>query len=594
MRKGLTSTLMAVAVAILAMQAMAMAPVIKDIPSPVVGNAETVTPAMGFVYPDAIDLTKYVTDQESQSSQIIWSYEIVGTAKYKINNVPSMITGTDDPIHPGAKSLNNAVAGGEADFDHNPLTITIRNTNLSPTIGAPGNDVSTTPGILPSESQQVTFYASDETTFTVSKPVWFYSDNLENDHLSTGITQVYSWTAANGSTGFRYNLLAGSPTSSFGTTNGVCITTTAGANSKAAEWRSPFGTAAQSPLNLVKNAAYRIRLTITSSQTNNDMVPFFDIYIAQFDQIPPGGTTYYGQNYYGSNYFVYSAAASGGANGALSPSKDYIFWWTPPCVSTARWNDETTVTPAPGPFNAAMVDNKNAFIAFRILQDGVNIANQANALGTLCLQSFDVDRVDLGAMQSLSTVFEATTMTAQPSGIFMAPVSNGTAGFSGGKLTITPSSSSPTTLFGQVIPGDGVIDYLNQSATVDDYPCPMENQTLYLISMGLSAPTQNDMAHPPQMFWIGADTLTNELIELNWVSFMGYAYAMPAFTSADTPQPYKAFFYSNYGTLHGGQAQFAWWSIFRPRFMIGNGPNASETQVGAIRIHNMKVEKVTF
>jgi len=117
MRKGLTKTLMAVAVAIMAVQVMAMAPVILDIPSPVVGNAENVTPANGFVYPDAIDLTQYVTDLESDSAQIIWSYEIIGTPKYRINNKDSMVTPGDNPVNPGAKSLNAAVGGGEADAD---------------------------------------------------------------------------------------------------------------------------------------------------------------------------------------------------------------------------------------------------------------------------------------------------------------------------------------------------------------------------------------------------------------------------------------------------------------------------------------------
>lgn len=168
-----------------------MAPRILDIPSPVVGNAENVTPAQGFVYPDAIDLTKYVTDQESNSSQIIWSYEIIGTPKYKINNVGSMnpMAG-DDPIAPGVKSLNNAVTGGEADFDHNPLTITIRNIDLSPVIGQIGTVPGTPPGILPNESQQVVFFASDQTTWTATdgarghaNPVWFYTANNVNDYL---------------------------------------------------------------------------------------------------------------------------------------------------------------------------------------------------------------------------------------------------------------------------------------------------------------------------------------------------------------------------------------------------------------------------
>src|SRR5688500_1295053 len=59
------------------------APVIGDIPSPVIGDRETATPANTFVFPDAIDLTAYITDKNADGSNnppsnIIWSYEIIG------------------------------------------------------------------------------------------------------------------------------------------------------------------------------------------------------------------------------------------------------------------------------------------------------------------------------------------------------------------------------------------------------------------------------------------------------------------------------------------------------------------------------------
>jgi hypothetical protein len=600
MRKGLTKTLMAVAVAIMAMQAMAMAPVIGEIPSPVVGNAENVTPAQGFVYPDAIDLTRYVSDQESNSSQIIWSYEIIGTAKYRINNKDSMNTGGgDNPVSPGAKSLNLAVGGGEADFDSNPLTITVRNINLTPIIGTVGtspgaNDAS---GVINAETQAVTLYASDQTTYS-SKSIWFYS-NVGNDRLSPGLVPVYEYRADHATTtGWTWALINASVTQSNGTDGrSFCHTTVQSSTAdNLAKWKSPYGTAAQATLPLVANSVYRIRLIINSSQTNVDNVPYWDVTVNNFDQV---GSTFYGQNGYGANFFFLSNV--GGANAAVQSGGDvpFEFWWTPSAVSSTRWND-TSDTQA-GPFGPSNVDNRNAFIEFRILQAATNSGTNGNrAFGTMCLKDVTIEKADLTAMQVLtaaSPVYSAASITNSASGgTSRINSGNFTSSFSGGTLTITPTaagSGSTGSFTALVEPGDTNIDYTNQSATVDNYPCPMDLQTLYLISMDLSAPTQADMDNPPAIFWVGADSLTNELICLSWVTPVNFwHHAGPPLT----PTSYKAFFHSNYGTVHSNDPQFSWWSIFRPRFMVGNDPSlgANETKAGAIRLHNMRVDKVQF
>jgi len=184
MRKGLTVTLMSVSIVMMGAGAMAMAPVIGEIPSPIVGDAESVTPANLFVYPDAFNLANYVHDDATASGDIKWSFEIVGAAKYNINGVQPMNTGGgDDPINPGAKQINNQVLGGEENPDGNAASITIRNVNLSP-IGGPNTDPGAS-GIVASETQLVTLYASDGTTYSM-KSVFFYTDNDGADRLSGG------------------------------------------------------------------------------------------------------------------------------------------------------------------------------------------------------------------------------------------------------------------------------------------------------------------------------------------------------------------------------------------------------------------------
>jgi len=593
MRKGLKTTLMAVAVAILAVQAMAMAPVISEIPSPVVCNAENVTPANEFVYPDAINLSDYVTDDETAPGDIVWSYEIVGTALYSINGKASMDTsGSDDPIAPGAKALNS-VGGGEVDGDSNPLTITIRNTHLSP-IGEAGTDPAGDQGIMDSETQAVTFYASDGTTAGISMPVWFYTDDGGVDRLMGAETVDFDFPDMDPSTGnWRWDAVGGGATSSFDSNNHFCMTTTQSASQdKSGAWKSPYGDTAASTIKLVQNAAYHIRLVITSSQTNVDAVPLFDIYISNFEFWSADPLSFNGQNNYGANFFVYSNV--GGANGAVSSTgKEYNFWWTPSCVNSARWND-TTDDSTPGLWAASNAEHRNAFVAFRVLQSPSNTAltSQINAFGTLCLKDLEVSRADLGSMAVQSTVWEATSMTpSSSSGLFYGPATNATVSFSGGIATVTPSNGT-SNMIAQVIPGNGTTDYASQSATMDDYPCPMELQSLYMVTMNLSAPTQTAADNPPQIMWLGADTYTNELAQLSLVSLKAWHHAMPS----TTVTPYVAFFHSNYGTAHGGLSEFSWWNIFRPRFMEGNdsASDTGEAKTGAIRVHNVKVEKVTF
>jgi hypothetical protein len=335
-------------------------------------------------------------------------------------------------------------------------------------------------------------------------------------------------------------------------------------------------------------------LIITSTQTDVDQVPYWDVTVNNFAQI---GGTYYGGNGYGANFFFLSNV--GGANAAVQSGGNtpFEFWFTPSAVSSDRWND-TSDTQA-GPFGPSNVDNRNAFIEFRILQSPSNTGtNGAVSNGTLCLYDMTIEKFDLDAMQVLtasSPVYEATSLSNSASGgTTRIGTGNFSSNFSGGTLTITPTAAGASGAFTALVePGDTVIDYVTQSATVDNYPCTMELQKLYLVSMDLSAPSQAAMDNPPDIFWVGADCLTNELICLSWVTPVNFwHHAGPGLT----PTTYKAFFHSNYGTNNAGDAQFAWWNIFRPRFMMGNDTSlgGGEANTGGIVMHNMRVDQVQF
>jgi hypothetical protein len=279
----------------------------------------------------------------------------------------------------------------------------------------------------------------------------------------------------------------------------------------------------------------------------------------------------------------------------------FEFWWCPTAISTTRWNDTTNGGHAddPPPFFPGKGDAKDGFIEFRVLcYRSVAVGNAASWAGQLCLKDLTIDRFDMTTMRVLSNVWTAASVTdaVGAGGNTGTSVSSGgpfTASYGSGALTITPVGSGTQGMIAQVEPGDRIFDFLNQAPNNDDFPCPMDNQTLYQITLGLSAPSSTDAANPPDLIWVGADTFTTELICFSWTSIQGYHVGMP---NTGTPQEFKSFFFSNYGTNHSGDAGLSWWSRFRPRLMIGNATTlgGNEANNGAIRLSSWKVDKVAF
>jgi hypothetical protein len=167
--------LLVAAFAILGVQAMAMAPVIGDIPSPIIGDEGIATPANIFVYPDAIDLDRYVSDDTTPSNEIKWSYD--GTGNYLLNGVDPIDTG--DPNNPGANQIDTQDLDPDQ-VDNDPRTVTFRNANLTPIGQSPGND----PGFTGVGADEIiTLFASDCTTYSM-KEIFVYTDAGGNDRLS--------------------------------------------------------------------------------------------------------------------------------------------------------------------------------------------------------------------------------------------------------------------------------------------------------------------------------------------------------------------------------------------------------------------------
>jgi hypothetical protein len=351
MSKGLQLTLVTVAVVLMGMSAMATAPVIDDIPSPIVGGGELTTPPNTFVYPNALNLNSYVQD-DGGDANIVWSYEVTGTQIYSINGNDPIDSGSEDPTDPTGKDLNT-VRNGEEDPDSNPITITIRNVNLSP-IGGPNTDPGDTAGIISSETQVVTLYASDGSTYSQTE-IMVYTDNEGEDRLSgepTGGIPVIELDFTNNANGFTSMAVGTVGATATLEGNGICIEVAAGGNNLGT-WTSPWAF-----IDLAANSVYHIRADVNGTQTTAGLVPLWDVIIQNFDNLTGANGAY---AYFADYYFLDNEGGAYAVGPATGISRVDMYF-APLPAKLASWNDESA-----GAFTATNDAMNDMQMIFRVL-----------------------------------------------------------------------------------------------------------------------------------------------------------------------------------------------------------------------------------
>jgi len=587
MRKGLTLTLMTVAVAMLGIQAMAEAPVISELPSPIVGSAESVTGSTAFVYPDAFDLTQFVSDDSVAIADVKWSYELSSPAKYSINGVEPINSSTDgdskienpDTGTPNKRIDTQDLDTGAPGQDSNAKTITIRNIDLIP-IGT--TDPGATPGVIDTQTQQITLYASDGTTYS-SKTMFVYTDNGGSDRLSVPDaavpTPVVNWDYEGNTDGFQWVPMSGATS---GTSGSTAICMTVGAAGENWGWWA----GAMSDIPLVLNAVYHIRATVNCSQPSPGATPLWDMYLNNYDGAQ-------GLLLYGADIIFYDS--EGGANSAITTNKDYHLWWTPMPVSSAAWNDPSTG--AKSTANEANNGNKLGLV-FRVLDAGVSRTdlNCANQSGTLCLTDASVERFDLGDMVTVTPdVYSNTNFVPFGTGGTIAVTdllgSGATITYTGGVLKIVPSTASANTGLFNVDPaGNLAYDLGNATATAQFYPVPWNADELLQITAELIAPDSNAETNPADAILMGMDTPGNEVLMQTYITRNGGKCGMPKTAGY---VPYMAFMYSHAQSV----STKAWYKAFRPRLSVLSNLDVTGTGVdntGAFQCRSLKVNKVRF
>jgi len=588
MKKGLTITLLTVALAMFGFQAMAMAPVITDIKSPIVGTNDVTAPNT-FVYEDAIDLTAYVSDDTSDSAEVLWSYEESGS-KYILNGVDP-ISGSDPAgieVTPGAKEIGHQVLNGELDLDSNPATITVRNKDLSPLGGS--TTIPGTTGIIAAQTGTITLWASDGSTHSLPKDLVIYTDNGGKDRMSpdTGDpVKVYDPDfPGTGANAFTFASLFGTVTQ---TSSGgkICLETPALGDN----WGIWVGPA--NALELTQNSVYNITLSMSSSNTAPGNTPFWDMAL---DNNNNAGTL---ANLYGAD--AYFLDNENGANSAVAAGKTFHMIWTPLAVATAQFNGtgafasaETIFSPA----NAAQKDGRFILRVMDLWQGGASGFRADIQYGTVCIGDLVVTKTPLADVKVVTAGLMDVSTFAISTGsgvgnIAVRDLAPGCATMTivGGAIQIIPTTAGQTTAYQQLFPGDTDNNFSVPSTQADNYPVAYDVQSIYRIQYEVAAIDANGEANPPDALWITADTPTNEVIYNSYVTSSIGGTAMP---KTGTPQIYTAFYHTNYGT---DSTIGAPWKRMRPYFIWANLSDLGGTgndNSGGFKIPRCKVDKVTL
>lgn len=593
MTKGLKSTLLTVAVALLGLNAMAMAPTIGNIPDVIIGDAEDSTASNNFVYPDAINLDNYVTDDNTPTTGILWSYTNPG-GHYRINNVNAIVTPDSNADTPGSAELTTNDDGDSS--DSNKRTITIRNSALSP---LNGSGQSTAPYADPgatSDSQVITLYASDSTTHALAgKSFMAYIVNDGNDALSGGAASVPVLDAdfGAGTNGWVPVTVIEGGTTRQDASLGLCANSPAGGVNYFGWESEAFPSNAQyTSFSYVNNSVYRVRLQVTTTAAATH-VPVWGL-------VFENGVNYYG----GTALFFDNIGATGTTAGANTPPSaggrsQFETWLVAPSASSAAFQAGINA-------NAAL---KNFRMRLLIVDVGTAGGDDPYGAGTdvgeICWKRIQVDRYDLGdatvesqdyysANLTQSTAGTAGQASTNPVGALRyddySGAGNTNITFSSGDMTIAPANATAwmnNAAYIRIETGDNLSNPTSGNENWDNYPVSWVADKLYRVTYTVKAADATGESFPPDFMYVGMDVPSNEITFSGYVTNKFGAAAMPK-AAAETE--YVTFLYSN--SVSFGSANF---QRMRPYFALGSAAAFSEIDNrGGITITSLKVEKVKF
>jgi len=592
MRKGLTTTLLTVAIALMGFNAMAAAPVIQAIPDIIVGDAEDIVQASDpniFVYPDAINLDAVVSD-ETPDDQLIWTYtKATVPGRFLLNGVPAIDLGSLTPTPPTGNRIGQ-VLQGERNTDANVRTVTVRDNTLSPITTGGGNGPYSppnpdTPGKVAGSEEIVTLVASDGTTYG-TRTVLMWSDNNGLDRTG-GLpekTPVASLSFTASANGWVSNAQFGSITLSQNS-SGLCLEVPA-AGVNFGDWHyNSFGL-----IPLVANAVYRVRMTVTTTAVVNQTPLWTFVHENGSGSDTAGRVPLLA--YGGEAIFLDNVGGANAPSPIVGGRTTFDTYLAPPPVTTTQWNNATT-----GPFAAANAGTKDATGIFRVL----DVANTGYGgeidAGQVCLKDIDIVRWDInsavqGNVDLNATSFTDALSTTGPGAWQTDAILGTTTTFSGGVATLASTGATWQSVeVATFRPGDKTLTLNGANAGVDaadNYPLTWDSNVLYHMTLDMSVANAAAETGVPDIFRFGADTPTQEIISnVYWTT----RYGLSGTPKSGTPQTFHYFYYSNNRTASVVQN----FNRIRPRLdIICRTDFTDATNTAAFNVHAAKVQRVQF
>lgn len=618
MSKGLKITLMTVAIALVSAQAMALAPVIKDLPDVIVGKNVGITGANSswtpFVYPDAMDLNTLASDDYTSATGLMWTYTGSSLA-YLINGVNPISLGTTDPTSPTkSQIINRTVAAAEQNTDGKANTITIRNKNLAPLGGTV--TYPTTAGLQ--TAQLVTFFCSDGNLYS-SQTVYFYTDNDGMNRLSGGSawtaekpsttpTGTYkdtftSWFWAKDKVNWSTSGGGTATTHTYNSNGGMCLDVSA-AGTNVVDLVSPY-----QYFSLAKNKIYRLTLTMNGSQLSPGSTPLWDFII---QNTTPDGSK--GYNLYAQDLMFYDNSGFGGQNTVLNTTNgaEYQVYFAPASVEAAQWNNATT-----GAFATANVAQVQPLCEFRILDyTGASLGYGENKSGAVCIQNLKIESADISSVTKLSSYVNITNFvqsnssgTGNVTAHSLYATGLSTWVFSGGAITVTPNATNVSyggkTITGQqqeafeLYPATDLVDGADATSPsyLDNYPIKWNSQELLRYQVDITATDASLVGSPWDAIMLNMQGMDSELLFESYMT-SSYNLAAPLATASTT---YQVFLWTHNKPYNSSNASISAYQQLRWVLRYFNSPgvyfpswNATTSALNKspMKLTGLRVDKV--
>jgi hypothetical protein len=361
-------------------------------------------------------------------------------------------------------------------------------------------------------------------------------------------------------------------------------------------WVSPYGI-----LPLVTNNVYRIRVNVSTGSAAaiaQSVTPLWDIVLDNFS-----GTASVKDQRYSAEWLFWDNNGSADSAGLADPAGRHVFdcWWAPMPVLLSDWNDSANVN---GPFNVAQSAVKDGRLQFRFLDVDNSAVDGQNDAGTLCLTSYQIDRMPVDALTPVAGAALLDKGPGRPGGDFSASTHvlstlnldvnpSAVLTFPGGTALIQPASGTAwdNVEVANFDPGDTNVNYGTPTTLSDNWPIPWTGNQLLKYTMGIQAPDPEGQTNPPDVIHMMMDTASTEVLSDNNVLFTTSLVGGPKSAAVND---YMMLYYTHNKTLHTtpqyGFLRTRFGILCRSDLQTGSPPSASNTR--GVTITYEKLEQV--